>query len=128
MSDTRMRILLLTLTALLITCMVACSAEQTTKPTKSAPSSEQDSSQSTVEIDINCTETNPHPVGQSIAETFDLTYEEVMTWFCSGYTFEDILIGLQTSREADLPTEELLEMSESKSWEEIWEEVGLLEQ
>ena len=127
MSGTRMRILLLTLAPLLIAGMVACSTEQATEPTESAPSGE-DSSRSTVELDINCTGTNPHPVGQSIAETFDLTYEEVMTWFCSGYTFVDILIALQTNRETDLPTEELLEMSETQSWEEIWEEVGLLEQ
>lgn len=122
-----MRILLLTLTALLITCLVACSAGQATRTTQSTPSGEEDSSPSTPGVDINCTETNPHPLGQSIAETFDLTYEEVMTWFCSGYTFEHILIALQTSRETDLPAEELLEMSESKSWEEIWEEVELLE-
>jgi hypothetical protein len=69
-----------------------------------------------------------NPVGQSISDRFDLTYEEVVTWFCSGYT-EDILLALQTSQQQkDLPTEELLEMRKSKSWEEIWEEVGLLEQ
>jgi hypothetical protein len=120
MSGTRLRILLLTLTSLLIVFMVACSNEQATEPTEPP--------QSTVEIDINCTETNPHPVGQSIAESFNLTYEEVMTWFCSGYTFEEILLALQTSRQTDLPAEELLEMSQSKSWEEIWEETDLFGQ
>lgn len=75
-------------------------------------------------VNINCTETNPHPIGQSISQTFDVDYEEVMTWFCSGYTFDDILIALETSEATGVGAGTLLEMSEEQSWEDIWNEVG----
>ena len=79
-----------------------------------------------IETDVNCSETNPHPVGQSIAGKFDVTYAEVMTWFCSGQTFDDILLALQTSELADRPVEELLEMKDQVGWEQVWEELGLV--
>ena len=75
-------------------------------------------------VDTSCTETNPHPIGQSIAQTFDVDYEEVMTWFCSGYTFDDILIALETSEATGVSVGILLEMTEEQSWEDIWDEVG----
>lgn len=69
---------------------------------------------------FDCTETNPHPMGQSIAETYeDVSYEQVMTWFCDGYTFDDILIALETSEATDVPASVLLEMLWDKPWEEI---------
>jgi hypothetical protein len=76
-----------------------------------------------------CTETNPHPMGQSIVETYDdVSYEQVMTWFCDGYTFDDILIALETSEATDVPAAALLEMLWEKSWEEIWQETGFLQE
>jgi hypothetical protein len=78
---------------------------------------------------FDCTETNPHPMGQSIAETYeDVSYEQVMTWFCDGYTFDDILIALETSEATDVPASSLLEMLWEKPWEEIWEEIGFLQE
>lgn len=77
---------------------------------------------------FHCTETDPHPVGQNIAETYDVTYEEVMTWFCSGYSFDDILIALETSEATETQAADLLAMSETMSWEEIWVEVGFTPQ
>jgi hypothetical protein len=76
-----------------------------------------------------CTETNPHPMGQSIVETYDdATYEQVMTWFCNGYTFDDILIALETSEATEVPAPVLLEMLWEKSWEEIWQEIDFLQE
>jgi hypothetical protein len=76
-----------------------------------------------------CTETNPHPMGQSIVETYDdVSYEQVMTWFCDGYTFDDILVALETSEATDVPAAVLLEMLWEKSWEEIWQETGFLQE
>ena len=79
-------------------------------------------------VDINCTDTNPHPVGESIAETFDVPYEDVMTWFCGGETFDDILLALQTSQLADRPVEEILEMKNDVGWEQTWEALGLTQE
>ena len=76
-----------------------------------------------------CTETNPHPMGQSIVKMYDeVKYEQVMTWFCDGYTFDDILVALETSAATDVPAPVLLEMLWEKSWEEIWQEIGFLQE
>lgn len=77
---------------------------------------------------IHCTEVDPHPVAQGIARKFDVTYEEVMTWFCSGNSFDDILLALQTAELIDRPAGELLDMKEDSSWDQLWEELGLVSQ
>lgn len=74
--------------------------------------------------EINCTESGSHPIGQSIADTYDVSYQQVMDWFCSGYSFDNILIALETSSAVDIPTETLLQMLLEKEWEEIWGETG----
>lgn len=73
-----------------------------------------------------CTEVDPHPLGVSIAEKFDVSYERVMTWFCSGHTFDEILIALQTSGMSDRAVEELLAMRQTRSWDQIWVELGVV--
>jgi hypothetical protein len=73
---------------------------------------------------FNCTGNDPHPIGQNIATTYEVTYQQVMTWFCSGYSFENILVALETSQAVDIPADTLLEMLLEKEWEEIWVEVG----
>lgn len=75
--------------------------------------------------DVDCTYTDPHPIGESIAQTYPVSYEQVMTWFCSGYSFDNILIALETSAAVDIPPDVLLDMLLEKEWEEIWEQVGL---
>jgi hypothetical protein len=73
-----------------------------------------------------CTEVDPHPVAERIAHEFDVTYEEVMTWFCGGHSFDDILLALQTADLVDKPAEELLVIKGDSSWDELWESLGLL--
>lgn len=71
-----------------------------------------------------------HPIGQSIADLYpeQMDYEEVMTWFCNGFEFEDILTSLQTAEETDISAEELLSKFEhGQTWEEIWIELGIVE-
>ena len=42
------------------------------------------------------------PIGKSIAEDYDFTsYEEVITWFCNGAEFEDILVALETESQTE---------------------------
>lgn len=78
------------------------------------------------ETATRCTEVDPHPMGVSIAEKFDVSYERVMTWFCSGHTFDEILIALQTSGMSDMSVEELLTLRQSQSWDQIWVELGVV--
>ena len=77
----------------------------------------------------NCLGAETHPIGQSIADEYDfVTYQEVMTWFCNGAEFEDILTALQTEELTGTPTEELLTMlADGFTWEEIWLLEGLIE-
>lgn len=76
----------------------------------------------------DCFATERHKVGESIAATFEVPYEQVITWFCQGSEFADILLALQTSEETGLPVEELLEKrAGGQSWDEIWKEIGLVD-
>ena len=74
-----------------------------------------------------CAAGEPNPIGQSIAGEYETSYEQVMTWFCAGYSFDNILIALETSEAVDVPAETLLQMLQEKEWEEIWVEVGFSE-
>jgi hypothetical protein len=88
---------------------------------ESAPAGWQDD---TVSMVFDCTETNPHPIGLSTAQTYQVTYERVMTWFCDGYSFDNILIALETSAATGDSPDVLLEMLLEKDWDEIWLEIG----
>lgn len=72
----------------------------------------------------SCLEGETHPIGESITRTYDVSYEQVMAWFCSGYSFDNILIALETSEAVDVPADNLLKMLQEKEWEQIWVEVG----
>lgn len=90
-----------------------------------SPSSGEDAQSGESTVDADCTELNPHPIGASIAADYEVSYEQVMTWFCSGYSFDNILIALETSEAVEVPAEDLLQMLLEMEWEEIWVEVGL---
>ena len=43
----------------------------------------------------DCLGSETYSIGEAIANQFEeVTYEEVMTWFCNGAEFEDILVSL----------------------------------
>jgi hypothetical protein len=73
-----------------------------------------------------CPQLDPHPIGTSIAEKFDVPYEEVMDWFCEGKTFEDILLALETRELTGRTLEELFAMQEQMSWDDIWKQLGIV--
>jgi hypothetical protein len=106
------------------------------EPVKTAPVNDEappDSSSAPAPVEENvtvfaCTDTNPHPLGQSIAETYDVSYEQVMTWFCDDFTFDDILIALETGEAMDISASVLLEMRVEKTWAEIWAEIGFTQE
>ncbi len=80
-------------------------------------------------LEAVCPGESTNTIGQGIANEYEFTsYEEVMSWFCDGAEFEDILVALQTEDQTDFPAEELLEMlAEGLSWEDIWLVVDLME-
>jgi hypothetical protein len=130
------------LTVLLILALMACTAcgapqsdsetsDVSVQPSLTTvlpqPDNEAQGESSDGENSNNCTDNNPHPMGQSIATTYEVSYEQVMTWFCSGYSFENILLALETSEAVDVQADTLLQMLLEKEWEEIWVEVGFTE-
>ena len=78
-------------------------------------------------MDINCTETNPHPVGQSIAETYQTSYEEVMTFFCTGVPFQDITLAYQTAEISNMDVKEVMTLwyDYDQNWDDVWTELGI---
>jgi len=75
--------------------------------------------------DTNCSAINPHPIAEGMTETFEITYDEVMTLYCDGYAFSDILLALETSELIDQSPEALLARLRTRSWQEIWDEFGI---
>ena len=77
----------------------------------------------------DCLEGEVSPIGVSIADEYEFTsYEEVITWFCNGAEFEDILAALETESQTGTPAEEMLQMlADGFTWEEIWQLIGLTE-
>lgn len=75
--------------------------------------------------ETNCSVLNPHPLAEGMAEQFGVSYDQIMTWYCDGYAFSDILLALETEELVDQSTEEILSMLEDSTWEEIWQELGV---
>jgi hypothetical protein len=75
----------------------------------------------------NCLGNEVSPVGQSIADDYNfVSYEQVMTWFCNGAEFEDILVALETESQTGTPAGEMLQMlADGFTWDEIWQSIGL---
>jgi len=57
------------------------------------------------------------PEAVRLAERYDVTYEEIMTWFCLNYGFGEIDLAYSMSLEAGTPVTEIFSMRESgTSW------------
>ena len=68
-----------------------------------------------------------HPVGARLAARYDVTYEQVMEWFCEGMGFGQIMLALQTARLTDVEPATLLDRrSGGEGWGEIWQDAGLI--
>ncbi len=80
-------------------------------------------------VAVDCLNGEISPIAESIAADYDhISYEQVVTWFCNGAEYEDILVALETEALTDVTAEELLQMlAEGSSWEGIWQFVGLTE-
>ena len=75
--------------------------------------------------ETNCSAINPHPVAEGMTESFEITYDEVMTLYCDGYAFTDILLALETSELVDQSPETILVRLRTRTWQDIWDEFGV---
>ncbi|MBS3750302.1 MAG: hypothetical protein KGY39_02225 [Anaerolineales bacterium] len=100
--------------------------EERSTPTPPPTEEENEAEQSEEEKNTStCPEADPQPIAVSISEKFDVSYEKVIDWYCDGYIFEDILLALQTSKMSDVEPDTLLEEIKEKTWEEIWDNLGI---
>ncbi len=109
------RLLLAILIVCLAAALIACNSAPLLKATAVAQ--------------VDCTQDEEHPIAQSIADEFDVSYDQVMAWACGGETFDDILLALQTGEIAQRSPSELLALkAQMGGWEQVWESLGLAAQ
>jgi hypothetical protein len=123
MTRTPKRLALIALLTLVLVGLAACGAPQPDRQAQMVTRPAAPIVDQPTEVFI-CAGNDPHPIGQNIATTYEVSYQQVMTWYCRGYSFENILIALETSQAVDIPADTLLEMLLEKEWEEIWVEIG----
>jgi hypothetical protein len=77
----------------------------------------------------NCLGDEIIPLGQSIADDYPFaSYDQVMTWFCSGAEFEDIMVALETESQTGFSSQEMLELlSSGFTWQDIWQHIGIID-
>jgi hypothetical protein len=76
---------------------------------------------------VDCSDSAAELMAGSIAGSFETSYEQVILWYCTGFTFDDILLALQTTAEIDIsPVDLLAKLKQGQAWDEIWTEIGLL--
>jgi hypothetical protein len=82
--------------------------------------------------EVNAFCANPerlHPVGARLAARYDVTYKQVMDWFCEGIGFGQIMLALQTARQINVEPATLLDRRlAGEGWGEIWQDAGLIGQ
>jgi hypothetical protein len=79
------------------------------------------------EVDA-CTQADPHPAAQRLAESYGVPYEDVIGWFCEGhYGLGEIMLALKTSQKTGRPAGDLL-ASKTKlgGWGKVWQDLGLI--
>ena len=73
-----------------------------------------------------CTAEEPHPMGESIAGRFEVSYQQVMTWYCGGDSFSDILLALETGKLVEgVQAGDLLRRLDEQTWEQIWDDLDV---
>lgn len=78
---------------------------------------------------LNTCTNQTHPVGVKLAATYGVAYDQVMTWFCEGFGFGEIMLALQASQYSELTAEEILLLKvELGGWGEVWRHLAMLEQ
>ena len=107
---------------LLILIISGCSGIDLTNP--NLPTEELDAK-------ADCFGDDVHPAGEALVEDFpDLAdYEVIMIWYCNGAEFEDIATALLTEEVSGADAEFLLRrLADGFSWEEIWQNLEIIEE
>ena len=71
-----------------------------------------------------CTGADLHPAGMALAGQYDVPYEEIMGWFCSGFGFGEIDLAYSLSLESGLPVDDVFAMkTDGMGWGQIKHEL-----
>jgi len=120
--------------SVLLLISAACSSAgsgQSGSDSRGSSSGNANQSDSTEEIFEDCTGNKKHDVATGIAETYEVPYKSVIKWFCDGSTFSDIMLALETSDllESEVTVDELLARRlNGETWNEIWDDYGVMDQ
>ena len=69
---------------------------------------------------------NHHPAGDNLAEEHDVTYEEIMDWFCQGNGFGEIDLAYRISQLAGVSVTEVFDLRASGlGWGQIFQQYEL---
>ncbi|MBN1285433.1 MAG: thrombospondin type 3 repeat-containing protein [Anaerolineae bacterium] len=75
---------------------------------------------------VSCVGANPHPVAMAIAQEFDVPYETVLGWHCTGQGFGNITRALLLAEATGFTPEELFERARGEGWGQIMKEARAL--
>lgn len=72
-------------------------------------------------------DTTPNPDVMGLAEQLGVSYESVLSWYCTGYSFETIQTVYDMSVAAGVTMDQIYEMhvQEGYSWDEVIQELGI---
>ena len=75
-----------------------------------------------------CGSEDDQNIASSIASTYEQPFELVMSQFCLGYGFDDILLGMETAVQSEAPAPVVLFwLGNGTSWDQIWADLGIVE-
>jgi hypothetical protein len=80
-------------------------------------------------VNFFCTsEDAQHPVGKALSNLYDVTYDDVMMWFCDeGMGFGQIMLALQTAKlTGEEASDYLGRRSAGEGWGRIWQSLDLI--
>ena len=74
-----------------------------------------------------CTGANPHPTGTRLANRYGAPYQEIMSWFCSGFGFGEIDLAYSLSHQTGVPVNQIFNMRRSGlGWGQIKKQLGVM--
>lgn len=72
------------------------------------------------ETDSICVGAEPQPTGMRLSQKYDVSYEEIMGWFCQRFGFGEIDLAYSLSREYNVPIADIFHMKNSgMGWGDI---------
>ena len=66
-----------------------------------------------------CQQDKTQPDAQRLSQDFGVSYEEIMIWYCNGYSFDEIELAYSLSEMSGQPVYVIFNLHKNMSWTEI---------